>query len=133
MFRLALHHRPGDVHWNWGYVVSAPVAIALVLSRGGDDPTWAQHIAALAILIGLPWILPAFIVFAVLSAPLYFWLRLSAPTPDVMTWLGATVLLGAVIGCHINGALVGSWLTRPRPRGDLGLSEFLRRLRNGAA
>ena len=133
MVRLALHHRPGDVHWNWGYVLSVPVSVALVLLRDGGDPTTAQHAATLAILLGLPWILPAFIFFAVLSAPLYFWLRLSAPTPDVMTWLGAIVLLGAVIGCHLNAALAGTWLTRPRPRGETGLSEFLRRPRNGAA
>lgn len=133
MFRLTLHHGPGDVHWNWGYVLSAPVALVLAALRGGDDPALAQHAAAVAILLGLPWILPGFIVMAVLSAPLYFWLKLSGPTPDVLSWLGATVLIGAVIGCHVNAALAGTWLTRPRPRGEVGLSEFLRRPRNGAA
>jgi hypothetical protein len=133
MFRLALRHRPGDVHWNWGYVLSAPIAVAIVLSRDGGDPAWSQHLAAFAILLGLPWILPAFIIFAVVSAPVYFWLRLAAPTPEVMTWLGATVLLGAAIGCHINAALIGTWLRRPRPHGEPGLAEFLRRPRNGAA
>lgn len=133
MLRIALHHGPGDVHWNWGYALSAPAAFLLALVYGADDPTPAQQAAVLAILLGLPWILPAFIVIAILSAPLYFWLHTVGPTPHVMIWLGGTVLIGAVIGCHINAALVGSWLTRPRPRGDLGLSEFLRRLRNGAA
>ena len=132
MFRL-MRHGAGEVHWNWGYLLSVPVAIALAQSQLDGDPVRAQYAAMVAVVLGLPWIVPAFIVVAVLSSPLYAWLHTLGPAPDVMTWLGGTVLVGAVIGCHVNAALLGTRLRRKQARGAQGLGDFLRRPRNGAA
>ena len=128
-----MRHRAGEVHWNWGYVLSVPVAALLAWSQLGGDPVHAQYAAMLAVLLGLPWIVPAFIVVAVLSSPLYAWLHTVGPAPEVMTWLGGTVLVGAVIGCHVNAALLATSMRRPRAPREAGLGEFLRRPRNGAA
>ena len=132
MIRL-MRHRAGDVHWNWGYLLSVPVAVLLVRSHLGGDPVYAQYAAMLAVILGLPWIVPAFIVVAVLSSPLYAWLHTIGPAPDVMTWLGGTVLIGAVIGCHVNAALLATRLRREPTQPESGLGKFLRRPRNGAA
>lgn len=128
-----MRHRAGEVHWNWGYVLSVPVALLLVQSQVGGNPTHAQYAAMLAVVLGLPWIVPAFIVVAVLSSPLYAWLHTVGPAPEVMTWLGGTVLVGAVIGCHMNAALLVTHLRRAPPRREQGLGDFLQRRRNGAA
>jgi hypothetical protein len=132
MLRL-IRHGARDVHWNWGYALSVPVAACLALTQSGGNAAQAQIAAAVAILLGLPWIVAAFIVVAVLSAPVYAWLHTLGPVPEVMNWLGGTVLIGAVIGCHINASLATTWLTRARPRDQAGLGDFLRRRRNGAA
>jgi hypothetical protein len=128
-----MRHRAGEVHWNWGYVLSVPVALLLVQSQVGGNPTHAQYAAMLAVVLGLPWIVPAFIVVAVLSSPLYAWLHTVGPAPEVMTWLGGTVLVGAVIGCHMNAALLVTHLRRAPTRPEQGLGDFLQRRRNGAA
>ena len=128
-----MRHRAGEVHWNWGYVLSVPVALLLVQSQLGGNPTHAQYAAMFAVVLGLPWIVPAFIVVAVLSSPVYAWLHTVGPAPEVMTWLGGTVLVGAVIGCHVNAALLATHLRRAPTRREPGLGEFLRRRRNGAA
>jgi hypothetical protein len=132
MFRLA-GHAEGEVHWNWGYAASVPAAaLALVAAPGAGTPL-AHTLAAVLVLLAIPWVVPAFVLAAVLSAPLYFWLRASGPAPEVMAWLGSTVLIGAVIGCHINGALLGTRLSRRRQPPLAGLGEFLRRSRNNSA
>ena len=128
-----MRHRAGEVHWNWGYVLSVPVALLLVQSQLGGNPTHAQYAAMFAVVLGLPWIVPAFIVVAVLSSPLYAWLHTVGPAPEVMTWLGGTVLVGAVIGCHMNAALLVTHLRRAPTRREQGLGDFLQRRRNGAA
>jgi hypothetical protein len=128
-----IRHRAGDVHWNWGYVLSVPVAALLAWSQQGDDPAYAQSAAMLAVLLALPWVVPAFIVVAVLSSPLYAWLHTVGPAPEVMTWLGGTVLVGAVVGCHVNAALLATRLRKPRAQREAGLGDFLRRSRNGTA
>ena len=132
MLRL-MRHGARDVHWNWGYALSVPVAVWLALAQSGGSAAQAQIAAAVAVLLGLPWTVAGFIVVAVISAPLYAWLHTLGPVPDVMSWLGCTVLIGAVIGCHITAALAATWLRRARPHDEPGLGEFLRRRRNGAA
>ena len=128
-----MRHGARDVHWNWGYALSVPVAACLTLTQSAGNAEQAHVAAAVAVLLGLPWTVAAFIVVAVLSAPLYAWLHTLGPVPDVMSWLGGTVLIGAVIGCHINAALAATWLRRARPHDEPGLGDFLRRRRNGAA
>jgi hypothetical protein len=128
-----MRHDAGDVHWNWGYLLSVPVAWLLVHGQLDGDPARAQYTAMLAVLLALPWIVPAFIVVAVVTSPLYAWLHTLGPAPEVMSWLGGTVLVGAVIGCHINAALLATRLRRAPARRESGLGEFLRRPRNGAA
>jgi hypothetical protein len=88
-------------------------------------------IAAIAVLLALPWVIPAMVLVAALSAPLYMWLHTQGPVPPVLEWLGATVLVGAVIGAHINAALAWLWLHRGRAVPEAGLGDFLKR-RNGA-
>ena len=113
-----MRHRAGEVHWNWGYLLSVPVAVLLVRSHLGGEAEQAQYAAMFAVVLGLQWIVPAFIVVAVLSSPLYAWLHTIGPAPDVMTWLGGTVLIGAVIGCHVNAALLATRLRRKRNEGE---------------
>jgi hypothetical protein len=128
-----MRHGGGDVRWNWGYVLSLPLTCLLVHGQLDGDPVRAQHTAMLAVVLALPWVVPAFIVVAVISAPLYAWLHTLGPAPEVMTWLGGTVLVGAVIGCHINAALLVTRLRRAPPGHESGLGDFLRRSRNGTA
>jgi hypothetical protein len=71
------------------------------------------------------------VLVAALSAPVYMWLHTRGPVPPVLEWLGGTVLVGAVIGAHINTALGWLWLHRKRLP-EPGLGEFLKRRAPGA-
>ncbi len=79
-------------------------------------------------LLAVPWIVPAIVLIGVLSAPLYMWLHTQGPVPPVMTWLGAVVLVAAVLGSHVNAALlICWWRSRRSLSSEAGLREFLER------
>lgn len=111
--------------WLPGLLASAPLALLLFDSRAAD-PSSAALLASLVILLSVPWIIPATILFAVLSAPVYMWLHTQGPVPAVLEWLGGIVLIAAIAGCHINAALLVAWLrARQSTADEAGLRDFL--------
>ena len=111
--------------WLRGLWASVPLAILLLNSRGAETST-AVLLASIAIVLSIPWIVPATMLFAVLSAPVYMWLHTQGPVPEVLYWLGGIVLIAAVAGCHINAALLLAWQSARKLRADeIGLRDFL--------
>lgn len=118
-----------------GLALSVPVAGLLLATQFAAPAGIAQLAAVAAALITIPWIMPAWVVLAALSSPLFVWLVAHGHPLDVMTWLGRVVLVAAVIGCHVNGVLLTGWRRRrrePRPP-QAGLGDFLRRARGHRA
>jgi hypothetical protein len=122
---------PRGLQWLAGLVASVPIALLLWSLRGADEQM-RTGLAAAAVVLGLPWVVPAMVLVAALSAPVYMWLHTQGPVPSVLEWLGTMVLVGAVIGAHINAALGWRWLQRGRARPEPGLGDYLRRRANGA-
>ena len=129
--RAALALWPRGLQWLPGLVASVPVALLLWSLRGADDAT-RTGVAAVAIVLGLPWSVPAMVPAAVLSVPVYMWLHTRGPVPPVLDWLGAMVLAGAVMGVHINTALGWRWIRREKPVPEPGIGDFLKRRPGGA-
>ena len=130
--------RPTPVVWpanlrGWlpGLLVSVPLALLLWSLRGADADL-RTGVATAAVVLGLPWVVPGMIVVATLSVPVYMWLHTQGPVPPVLEWLGITLLIGAVLGAHINGALAWLWLHRGKAVPERGIGDFLiRRLPSG--
>jgi hypothetical protein len=106
---------------------SAPLALAVAAARASGDEDLAHAAGALAVVLGLPWIVPAMIVVAVLSAPLYVALHWLGYPQALGPWLAAVILIAAVIGWHVNLALAIARRLQPRTRSERGLADFLRR------
>jgi hypothetical protein len=119
---------PARIEWLPGLLASVPVALLLWSVRGASEEV-RTAVAAVAVLIALPWVVPAMVLVAAVSVPVYMWLHTQGPVPPVLEWLGGTVLVGAVIGAHINGALAWLWLHRGKAVPEPGIGEFLRRPR----
>ena len=111
--------------WLPGLLASVPLAILLLSTRAAETSS-AVLLASVAIVLSVPWVIPATMLLSVLSAPVYMWLHTQGPVPAVLDWLGGVVLIAAVVGCHINGALLLAWL-RARKLGadEIGLRDFL--------
>jgi hypothetical protein len=112
--------------WLPGLLLSLPLALLLWHLRGTSEGL-RTTVAIAAVLLALPWVVPAMVLLATLSVPLYMWLHTQGPVPDVLHWLGGTLLVGAVVGAHINAALGWRWLHHGEARNEAGLGEFLRR------
>ena len=111
--------------WMPGLWASVPLAVLLLNSRGAETSS-AALLASIAIVLSVPWIVPATMLFAVLSAPVYMWLHTQGPVPAVLDWLGGVVLISAVAGCHVNTALLRAWQRARSMRADeIGLRDFL--------
>ena len=111
--------------WLPGLFASVPLA-ALVLGTRGLDSQWAAVAASVAVALSIPWVVPATMLLAVLSAPIYMWLHSQGPVPAVLDWLGGVVLVAAVVGCHLNAALLVAWRrTRKASEAEIGLRDFL--------
>jgi hypothetical protein len=122
---------PRRLQWLAGLLLSAPVALLLWSLRGADEGV-RTSIAAAAVVLALPWVIPAMVLVAALSVPVYMWLHTQGPVPPVLEWLGGTVLVAAVIGAHINAALGWVWMRRGRAVPEPGIGEFLKRRSPGA-
>ena len=109
--------------WLVGLYVSVPLAILLLSTRGDDQ--WAVLAASLVVVLSIPWVVPATMLLAVLSAPIYMWLHTQGPVPAVLDWLGGVVLVAAVAACHLNGVLLWLWHRTRRAEGETGLRDFL--------
>jgi hypothetical protein len=118
--------------WLPGLLLSVPLVLLLWNLRVAPDDL-RTIVATVAVLLGLPWVVPAMVLVATLSAPVYMWLHTMGPTPDVLLWLGGTLLIGAVLGAHVNATLVWIWLRRSRGVPEPGLRDFLKRARTGHA
>ena len=97
--------------WLPGLLASVPLALLLLNTRGAETSS-AALLASVAIVLSVPWVVPATMLFAVLSAPVYMWLHTQGPVPPVLDWLGGIVLIAAVAGCHINAALLTGMAAR---------------------
>jgi hypothetical protein len=104
--------------------LGAVVAALLFATRGG--PLGMALASALCVL-ALPWVVPALIAVAVLSAPVYIVLHPLAMAPALDVWLGGVVQLAIAVGVQINAGLLLAWWRRPRVAPEPGLGEFLRR------
>jgi hypothetical protein len=126
--RLLVAHWPASLReWLPGLAISLPLGLALWFVR--DQPeTLRVGLASVAVLLAVPWIVPAIMLIGVLSAPLYMWLHTQGPVPPVMTWLGAVIVLAALLGSHVNAALlICWWRSRRGVIPEPGLREFLDR------
>lgn len=112
--------------WLPGSLLSVPLALLLWSLRGADADLRAT-VAIAAVVLALPWVVPAMIFVATLSVPVYMWLHTQGPVPPVLDWLGATLLVGAVLGAHINGALAWLWMHGTKVVPERGLGDFLMR------
>ena len=122
---------PRRLQWLPGLLLSAPLALLLwSLSGAGEDVR--TSVAVVAVLLALPWVIPAMVLVAALSVPVYVWLHTRGPVPPVTVWLGGTVLVAAVIGAHINAALGWMWLHRGKAVPEPGIGDFLKRRSPGA-
>jgi hypothetical protein len=111
--------------WLPGLLASMPLALLLLSTRGADTSS-AALVASVAIVLSVPWVVPVTMLLAVLSAPVYMWLHTQGSVPAVLDWLGGVVLIAAVIGCHMNAALLLAWQRTRRSRADeIGLRDFL--------
>ena len=122
---------PRRLQWLPGLLLSAPLALLLWALRGAGEEV-RTGIAVAAVLLALPWVIPAMVLVAALSVPLYMWLHTQGPVPPVLQWLGGTVLVAAVIGAHINAALGWLWLHRGKAVPEPGIGDFLKRRPPGA-
>ena len=113
--------------WLPGLFASVPLAFLLLSTRGVDSAS-AALTASVAIVLSIPWVVPATMLLAVLSAPIYMWLHTQGPVPTVLEWLGGVVLVAAVVGCHLNAALLWAWQrARKSNETEAGLRDFLSR------
>ncbi len=111
--------------WLPGLLASVPLAILLLSTRGAETSS-AALLASVAIVLSVPWIIPATMLLSVLSAPVYMWLHTQGSVPAVLEWLGGVVLIAAVTGCHINAALLMAWQrARKLKAPEIGLRDFL--------
>ena len=111
--------------WLPGLFISVPLALLIVGTRGVESQ-WAALVASVAVVLAIPWVVPATMLLAVLSAPVYMWLHSQGSVPAVLDWLGAVVLIAAVVGCHVNAALLWAWRRAESSRAEeTGLRDFL--------
>ena len=122
---------PRRLQWLPGLLLSVPLALLLWSLRGAGEDV-RTTIAVVAVLLALPWVIPAMVLVAALSVPVYMWLHTRGPVPPVTVWLGGTVLVAAVIGAHINAALGWMWLHRGKAVPEPGIGDFLKRRSPGA-
>ena len=122
---------PRRLQWLPGVLLSAPLALLLWSLRGAGEDV-RTGVAVVAVLLALPWVIPAIVLVAALSVPVYMWLHTRGPVPPVTVWLGGTVLVAAVIGAHINAALGWMWLHRGKAVPEPGIGDFLKRRSPGA-
>ena len=122
---------PRRLQWLPGLLLSAPLALLLWSLRGAGEDV-RTSVAVVAVLLALPWVIPAMVLVAALSVPVYMWLHTKGPVPPVLVWLGGTVLVAAVIGAHINAALGWMWMHRGKAVPEPGIGDFLKRRPTGA-
>ena len=122
---------PRRQQWLPGLLLSVPLALLLWSLRGASEDV-RTGLAVAAVLLALPWVIPAMVLVAALSVPVYMWLHTQGPVPPVFVWLGGTVLVAAVIGAHINAALGWLWMHRGKAVPEPGIGEFLKRRSTGA-
>jgi hypothetical protein len=122
---------PRRLQWLPGLLLSVPLALLLWSLRGAGEDV-RTSVAVVAVLLALPWVIPAMVLVAALSVPVYMWLHTKGPVPPVLEWLGGTVLVAAAIGAHINAALGWMWMHRGKAVPEPGIGDFLKRRPTGA-
>jgi hypothetical protein len=106
--------------------VSAPIGVAVAGTQWLAPQPFAQGTAFVAVVLGLPWIVPALVVVSVLSAPAFIVLHAIGQPQELMPWLSGVILVSAVAATHVNAALLWQLLSRARIRTrDTGLADFL--------
>jgi hypothetical protein len=115
--------------WSAGLLASIPLAGLLWFADGKSETR--EVLAILAVLLAVPWVVPATVLLGAASAPIYMWLHTQGPVPPVLDWLGGVVLMAAVAGAHINAALAAACWRARRTVAEPGLREFLERTTAG--
>ena len=106
--------------------ISAPIVAFVIVGRLTQSDLLAHASAFVAVLLGLPWVVPAFVAVAVLSAPLYVALHIVGHPQPLMPWLSVVILIAGLVACHINATMLFRWFLRRRDRAhSAGLAEFL--------
>ena len=73
--------------WLPGLLLSVPLALLMWNLRTAPEDL-RTAVATAAVLLALPWVVPAMVLVATVSVPLYMWLHTQGPVPDVLQWLG---------------------------------------------
>jgi len=106
--------------------ISGPIVAFVIVGRAGNSDLLAHTSAFVAVLLGLPWIVPAFVAVAVLSAPLFVALHIMGHPQPLMPWLSTVILIAGIVACHVNATMMFDWLLRKRARpSNAGLADFL--------
>jgi hypothetical protein len=110
------------------FAVSGPLIVLVAAGQIVGSETSAHATAFVAIILGLPWVVPSLVVIAVLSAPIYVALHIAGYPQDLMPWLSGVILIAGLVACHVNAMLLLHRLgRRPAVALDGGLADFLRR------
>jgi hypothetical protein len=106
--------------------ISGPVVAFVIIGRLTQSDLLAHSSAFVAVVLGLPWLIPAFVAIAVLSAPLYVALHIAGHPQPLMPWLSAVILVAGIVACHVNATMLFRWFLRRRAHTrDAGLADFL--------
>ena len=106
--------------------LSVPVAALVLAGQLAGSESFAHATAFVALVLGLPWVVPALVVIAVLSAPIYVALHVVGLPQELAPWLSCVILIAGVVACHVNATLLLLKLLRKRVRApDAGLADFL--------
>jgi hypothetical protein len=108
--------------------ISVPLGAFVLAGRLANSEALEQATAFAVLVFGLPWVIPAFVVVAVASAPLFVALHIAGLPQELMPWLSGVILTAGVVACHVNATLLLGKILRKRARSsDSGLAEFLSR------
>ena len=105
---------------------SAPLALVVIASRFSGSDAMAHAAAFIAVILGLPWIVPAFVAVAVFSAPVFVALHIVGQPQELGPWLSGLILIAGVLACHVNATLlIARSLRRRTQAAEAGLADFL--------
>jgi hypothetical protein len=106
--------------------ISGPIVAFVIAGRIASSDLLAHTSAFVAVILGLPWVVPAFVAVAVLSAPIFVALHIMGHPQPLMPWLSAVILIAGIVACHLNATMMFDWLLRKRARPhNSGLADFL--------
>src|SRR5262249_4964466 len=108
------------------FAVSGPLIALVLAGRFAGSDVLGHASAFAAVVLGLPWVVPAFVAIAVVSAPIFVALHIAGHPQELMPWLSCVILLAGIVASHLNAALLLWKIQHRRARSlDAGLADFL--------